>query len=104
MATINQRAELAASPGTSSDVLRSLAADAHWRVRYAVAANHSCPPDILRVLAQDDQVVVRLGIADNPQTLALTIALNSPDHETRQRVIHLRFPRNREGFRLGRCR
>jgi hypothetical protein len=57
-------------------------------VRHAVAVNPGAPTVLLQQLATDDHVAVRLGVADNPQLVAVSIALDSDDHETRKRVVH----------------
>lgn len=62
------RAEAAADPATSAELLTQLAHDEDWSVRYNVAGNTSTPPEILLELAQDETFGIRASVAGNPAT------------------------------------
>ncbi|WP_256796442.1 hypothetical protein [Terrabacter sp. Ter38] len=83
MPTINERAQQAADPTTSTPALRELACDRSPKVREAVAANPNAPADLLTTLANDTSWKVRYAVAENPTPNALSAALASTDKSTR---------------------
>jgi hypothetical protein len=84
--TINERARIAADPGTTTTALRDFATDSSPKVREAVAMNPSTPADVLKVLVRDEKWAVRFALAQNPGPHALPIALSAADPDTRGRA------------------
>ena len=64
----NEKRKLAGNPSTPEDVLRDLAQDEYWGVRWRVAKNSSTSLGILRDLAKDGSASVRATVAENPST------------------------------------
>ena len=61
------RVATAQSDRLSNDDMRSLALDATWFVREALAARHDLPDDVVERLSHDVSSHVRLVVASNPQ-------------------------------------
>jgi len=65
--TSDAKYNLAENPNTPLDLLRELAKDKDWEVRWRVAENPNTPVDVLRELAKDEDWSVRYYVADNPK-------------------------------------
>lgn len=87
MATIAERAALAADPTATVADLTTLATDRSPVVRAAVARNPATPPDLLHALVEDRNFQVLVAaVTENPSRNAITIALASPVRDARQLV------------------
>ena len=60
--------ELALNPNTPVEILKVLATDKKWNVRYRVAQHPNTPVETLNVLATDEHYYVRYWVAKNPNT------------------------------------
>ena len=63
--------ELAQDPNTKPEILKVLATDDDWNVRWGVAQHPNTTPEILQVLATDDDYDVRWGAAHHPNATEL---------------------------------
>jgi uncharacterized protein (DUF2336 family) len=80
---VAQRQALAASRGTSPEMLTFLAADPAPEVRAAVAANRATPPQAGLLLADDEDAAVRSALARRVATLAPGLARDAQDRLAR---------------------
>ena len=60
--------EVAKNPNTPIEILKDLATDDDYYVRWEVAENPNTPVETLKVLATDKNGGVRWGVAYNPST------------------------------------
>ena len=60
--------ELAADPNTTPEILKTLATDDDYYVRYWVARHPNTTPEILKSLATDGDHSVRYWVAQHPNT------------------------------------
>ena len=63
--------ELAQDPNTTPEILKTLATDDDYIVRWWVAQNPNTTPEILKSLATDDVYLVRYWAAHNPNATEL---------------------------------
>jgi hypothetical protein len=72
-----EKVKLALNPNTPVELLKVLATDEDYYVRYRVAKNPNTPVEVLQTLATDENSTVRYWVANNPnfkkQTLELTV-------------------------------
>lgn len=64
------RWDVAENPSTPAEILQQLAKDSHERVRSGVAGNHNTPIEILESFATDSDLNIRYRVAGNPSTPA----------------------------------
>ncbi len=78
-----ERADLAARPGLSPEILYYLAADKAPRVRTVVASNDATPPQANALLAGDTDEAVRVTLARKIAALSPTLSKNEQDRLSR---------------------
>ena len=66
---------LAARYNTTADVLRELAKEDNWDIKYRVAGHPNTPDDILCNLAKDEDCWIRGEVAINPKSSIKVIVM-----------------------------
>ena len=66
--TQEQKENLASDPNTAEEVLRQLAKDDYWNVRYPLALNPNIPVGLLRDFVRDGDNRLKRFVASNPNT------------------------------------
>jgi len=66
--SFNEKMKLTYISTTPENILRELAKDNEWVIRYNVAKHPNTPKDLLRQLAKDTDEGVRRHVAENPNT------------------------------------
>lgn len=85
------RWDVAENPSTPAEILQQLAEDSHERVRDGVAGNHNTPIEILESFATDSDLNIRYRVADNPNAPVEILKLLAKDKSLR---IRFRVARN----------
>jgi len=79
--TLAKKKNLAENPSTSKDVLRDLAKDEDWEVRWTAAKNPNTPVDALRYLSEEKSYEIRREVALNSNTKETTLRALVQDNE-----------------------
>jgi len=84
----DEKVKLASDPNTSQEILKVLAIDPKWYIRYRVAKNLKTSDETQVILATDDDFSIRFTLAKHPHLSqkAIIILVNDGDLLVRERV------------------